>query len=110
MKPTEQDYFERRFLNNGKYHSVAAISVSAEVDEKELRDGDWGAFTADFTISDCSRSINLSIDLESEEDLNNSIHKMRQIEEVTKGFREYMEGLRDKVKEYEVIRENKTEI
>ena len=84
----------RRFLNQGPYHSIAAVVASLYVDE----DPDWNYIVADFTISNCDRSISLEVDTNDLHDLANSIWKMEQIEEVAKGLKLALITAKEEVK------------
>lgn len=83
---TKEIYAERRFLNKGSYHSIAAVCGTLDKDIEE--DNKWAPFNTDFYISNCDRAISLDIDCSTEEDFDNSIYKLRQIEEVCRGLKE----------------------
>ena len=92
-----KDYIDRRFLNKGSYHTLAAICAKCEIDEEELkRDTRWG-INAELSISDCNRVIDLDMNTHTDKDFNNSLYKLRQIEKTVKFFREYLEELREEV-------------
>lgn len=80
-------YFKREFLNTGTYHSTAAVSGTLKLNEGS----DYNLLTADFSISDCSRTISLDIDVYDVESLENSVYKMTQIEETAKGMKEALQ-------------------
>lgn len=69
MKPIVFTY--RTFLNKPGFHSNA--SLSADITPSEYGEGYYGTFK----ISDCNRTIELSIDLDTEAELNNTIYKMK---------------------------------
>lgn len=79
-------FSERRFLNKGIYHSLSAVSATYGLEEDDSFR--WSPFKAEFSISDCNRSITLDIDHDDMEELTNSIYKLQQIEDVVKGLKE----------------------
>lgn len=85
---------DRRFLNTKGYHSVGAICSVVKWDEKDYF---FSPLEAEFSISDCNKVVTLSIETESEEDLNNSIYKLTQIMEVCKNTIECLENNRNLV-------------
>jgi hypothetical protein len=94
-----KDYFERRFLNIKTHHTIAAICAKCEIDEEELKKDSLWAISTELIISDCNKTIHLEIDVTSLKELENSLFKLRQIEEVSKSFREYIEDLRPIIEE-----------
>jgi hypothetical protein len=82
-------YDDRRFLNKGRYHSIAAVGAKLEYNEEAMEDLNeyFSPFTAEFSISNCDKTIILGIDTDSIEDIENSIHKMQQIQDVVIGLR-----------------------
>lgn len=91
-------FAKKKFLNKDKYHSTA--SISACIHEESL-DSNWEPYSAELSISDCSRVIHLSIDLQSVEHVNNSIYKLQQLEDVSREMKEEIIKLKDKVEEWE---------
>lgn len=91
---------ERRFLNKNGFHSTAAICITIIDDEGVYKD--FSPIEVDFSMSDCNRTISLSIDTSSEAELNNSIFKLEQIEEVCRKAKEALEKTRPKIKEFEL--------
>ena len=90
---------DRRFLNKNGYHSVAAICAVINLDFNNLK---WHCgVEAEISISDCSRAINLDIDVSDEKGLDNSIFKMQQIKEVCENIEKTLEELRPHVKKYQ---------
>ena len=109
MKKSKYDFAERRFLNDGKYHSLAAISVSGSVEEELLKEVDSWPFEFEFLISNCDRSIRLQLDGDSIEDLENSIFKIEQIEQTCTNFRKYLERLKPLMRDWETLKLSKKE-
>lgn len=90
---------ERRFLNRNGFHSTAAICITIN------EDGQYKQFSpieVEFSMSDCNRTISLSIDTSSEDELNNSLFKLEQIEEVCRKAKEALEKTRPIIKEFEL--------
>lgn len=110
MKDNKHNFSSRCFLNKGVYHSLAAISCSVVLDEEEFKKGSYWSFEGDFHISNCDRSLSLEINLSNSEDLENSIHKIKQIEQVCGDFKKHLESLREKVKQLESNREESQSI
>lgn len=108
METNKHTFEERRFLNKGIYHSLAAISCTFGVDQKALDEGTWGAFETSFSISDCNRVITLDLDFGDDKDLENTLFKIKQIEEVCKNFKEHLEKLKPLFEQY-IINKNKRE-
>lgn len=77
-------YSKREFLNRGTYHSIAAVGAKLEHDT----DDNYQPLSAEFSISNCDRSINLIVDCYDMDDIENSVYKMQQIEETARGMRE----------------------
>jgi hypothetical protein len=89
MKPLI--FTHRAFLNKPGFHSNA--SLSADITESEYGEGFYGTYK----ISDCSRTIELSIDLDTEDDLNNSIFKMDCLILAAEKFKEALVELKPKI-------------
>jgi hypothetical protein len=90
---TTKKLYRRRFLNKPHHHSTAL--VLAEITETERKpspvDESKGKpntyyLSCDFTISDCSRSINLSFDAENESAIRNSLSKIKNLKKVIEDF------------------------
>lgn len=86
MKPKEKITFaDRRFLNKGVHHSLAAVFGKVRVEEDF---SNWEPITTEFSMSNCDRTIHLDFDSDSLEAIQNSIYKLEQIEEVARGTKE----------------------
>lgn len=85
MTNTKKDlYSKREFLNKGVYHSTAAVCATLEHETDDM----YNPLYSHFSISNCDRAVNLDVDTSSLEDLENSVHKMTQIEETARGMKE----------------------
>ena len=93
---------ERRFLNKNGYHSTAsiAITITREEDQRSPLVYSSGIY-AEFTLTDCVRSITLDMDTNSEKDLDNSLFKLRQIAESCQKAIAVLEGQRGFIKEHD---------
>ena len=76
-------YYRRQFINRPGHHSTAFIH--AVVDRSRVSDEYGGDTTLE--ISDCCRKISLSIDQDSEQARENSLHKLDTLIESLVGFR-----------------------
>lgn len=83
--PASTKYHGKRALLNGPgYHTTGAIVAEIEdtstwPEDKNGRGNDlsrWDGPRYVLQISDCSRPISISLDLESEEDFANNLHKL----------------------------------
>lgn len=95
-------YSKRAFLNKPEHHSNASLVTNIS----ESLYGDDG-FYATYKISDCKRTVEISIDLNDMEDYNNTIFKMNKIIEVTKSFRDKLKTLKTDIIKLEKKRELK---
>lgn len=77
-------YSKREFLNKRTYHSIASVGATLEYDT----DDRYQPLSAEFSISNCDRTISLAVDCYDLDDLENSVHKIQQIEETAKGLKE----------------------
>jgi len=68
----EKRYYRREFLNLPGFHSTAFIYAEVE----KTNGHDEYAADCELALSDCSRKITISIDLGSDAERNNSIHKL----------------------------------
>lgn len=98
------NFFEKRFLNRDGHHSIA--SVLGEVIQYG-GDSSFTPFIGEFIISDCSRNINLSIDFQNKEAFENSIFKMKQLEEVSRNMRKALEKIEPEVQKWIEEKKNK---
>ena len=101
-------FSKREFLNKETYHSTAAVSATlrkSKYDDPEERIK-YTPYEAEFYISNCDRSISLVMDVYNVESLENSIHKMQQIENTARQFREALEGIKENLRSWEFNREN----
>jgi hypothetical protein len=95
------NFSNRAFLNKDGYHSNATLVVNIEYEASD----DWSyPFYGSWRISNCERVLELSIDLNTIKDLNNTIYKMEKIIEVTSSFKDALERIKPKVIEYELKR------
>lgn len=92
---------ERRFLNRNGFHSTASICVTINEDDEREYSRNFSPIEVDFSMSDCSRTINLAIDTYTIKELENSLFKLQQIEEVCRKAREALEKTRPIIKEFE---------
>lgn len=85
----------RTFLNKKGFHSNASIST-------DITESDYGlGFYGTFKISDCNRTIELSIDLDGKADYDNTIYKMNRIILAAESYKKALVKLRPKVITYE---------
>lgn len=77
-------FVDRRFLNRGEFHSLAAVSGKVRLET----DTNWEPIIIEFSLSNCDRSISLDFDSDTLEALENSIYKLEQIEKVARGAKE----------------------
>lgn len=82
----------REFLNKFSNMRAYIIAVVEDAREKRVRD-DKDEYWSDITlkISDCSDEICLYFDLETVEDRENSLHKVRVLAEVINEFKQALE-------------------
>mgnify|MGYP006197393643 CR=1 FL=1 len=66
----DKSLHKRRFLNKEGFHSTAAISIKIE-DDKE-----HNYAYSEISISDCSRSITLTLEFDTKEEIDNSLYKL----------------------------------
>lgn len=91
-------FFKRSFLNTDKHHSNASIVC----DIKDCRNDSYGGpFWTHFKLSDCDNHIQLSMDLGSIKELENTLFKLNTILDITKQFRDQAESLREDIKNWE---------
>jgi len=79
----DRRYYRREFINLPGFHSTAY--VYAEV-ERSTRSDEYAA-TCTLALSDCSRKISISIDLDSPGERQNSLHKLDVLIETLIEFR-----------------------
>jgi uncharacterized protein (DUF342 family) len=89
----KQVFSKRAFLNKEGYHSNASIVTSIE----NASYGE-GLFYGNLKISDCSKQIELAVDLESIEMLDNTLYKLSKIIDVVSAYRDALEVLKPKIK------------
>ena len=92
---TKLEFVERRFLNKSNYHSTASVVGKISGEEYSSR-----AY-CEFYISNCDRTLSLSIDSDNKEDLENSIFKMEQLIEGASKMKEALEKLKPYIKKVE---------
>lgn len=79
-------FYERCFLNKKGYHSSAFIFAEIQRNESsKKKSGCWR--NAELRISDCDRVVNLSMDLNTLNAANNSIHKLDVLINTLKSFK-----------------------
>lgn len=89
----KQVFSKRAFLNKEGYHSNAAIVVSIEKASYGT-----GLFYGNLKISDCSKQIELAVDLENVEMLDNTLYKLNKIIAVVSAYKDALEVLKPKIK------------
>lgn len=89
----KQVFSKRAFLNKEGYHSNASIVTSIE-----NASYGGGLFYGSLKISDCSKQIELAVDLESIEMLDNTLYKLSKIIDVVSAYRDALEVLKPKIK------------
>lgn len=94
MKP-KYKYYKREFLNKPKYHTIAFILASIE-----KSDGCYREYDCELSIGDCSRIINLDLDLCSNEDYKNSMYKLDKLINILSEFRDKFKESREEYLEY----------
>lgn len=92
----KQIFSERSFINKKGYHSNAAITANIE----KSSFGDNG-FYATFKLSDCNRTVEISIDLDDLDEYNNTLYKLDKILAVTEKFKKAVIKLKPEIKEIE---------
>lgn len=95
---------ERRFLNENGFHSTAAICITINDDEGEY--ANFSPIEVDFSMSDCNRTISLSLDTSSEDELDNSLFKLQQIEEVCRKAKIALDKTRAAIRGFESRKNN----
>lgn len=95
------EFIERRFLNQGFYHSTAAIVAS--IDPVDISPYPY----CEFYISDCSKTIQLEIDIRNKKDIDNTVYKMNQLIEVASLMKEKLEEMRPYIKAVNEDRERR---
>jgi len=80
----KKKYSSKRFLNLSGFHSIAAIGI--DIDDPNERYGVYGSIH----ISDCSRSISLELNVHNEEEIDNSINKLRVLQEECEKAQKYL--------------------
>ncbi len=87
-------FTKRVFLNKEEHHFNAALVCYIEDKTKESYGNPfWGLYK----ISNCDRGIELSMDLGSEEDLNNTIYKLEQIINTTKQYKKALKKIKPRL-------------
>lgn len=85
----------RAFLNKQGFHSNA--SIATDITDSEYGNGYYGTFK----ISDCNRTVELSIDLDNKADYENTIYKMDRIIMAAENYKKAIIKLRPKIIAYE---------
>ena len=84
--------YSREFLNMPfKTSTSSNISYKIKIQsyqEELVKENLYDHSTIDFTISDCSRTISLDFDIDSKEDMRNSLYKLDTIINVCKKMKE----------------------
>ena len=83
----------RMFLNRDP--ELPAFVIGVVEDTRDIPDDDpeqsWKWPTIDFTLADCHRRVSLSFDLETPEDREDSLYKIRRLAEVVNAVRDAIE-------------------
>jgi hypothetical protein len=90
-------YF-RSFLNEPYLTSLTShISYTVELksyNEELKKEGKYDYTKIEFSIADCSKNIYLDFDIESKDDMRNSLHKLDTIIEACQKFKEDLKTAR----------------
>ena len=78
-------YHDRTFLNDEGHGGLAAVVVKVYSEKGRRR------LWCDMVISDCYKSIELDFNLDDQEALRRSIHKIRRLKEVCARFETFLE-------------------
>ena len=97
-------FSDRSFINKKGYHSNAAIIATIERHDF----GDNG-FYATYKLSDCNRTVEISIDLDTIEEYENTIYKLNKLLKVTENFKNKIISLRPEIKEKERLEKKEKE-
>lgn len=93
--------FERRFLNKENFHSFAAIIGKIKIEkyynDKNLLNSYY--VTRYVSISDCSEKISLELNVETEEEYNNTLYKLDTLIDVFSKLKAGIISTRELVKE-----------
>jgi len=90
----EKFYSNRTFLNLEGFHSNA--SLSTYLSKSTYGDGFFG----EYKLADCSRTVEMSIDLEDKEDYDNVMFKLDSIIRITTEFKDAIVKLRPDILAY----------
>jgi len=98
----KQIFSKRAFINKEGYHSNANVSSN-------ITRNDFGhnGFYATYKLSDCRRTVELSIDLDDLEEYENTIYKLDQILSTTESFRKEILKLKPEIEE--IVKKRKLE-
>lgn len=94
-------FSHRSFLNKKGFHSNA--SISTDITHSEYGEGFYGTFK----ISDCNRTVELSIDLDGKEDYDNTLYKMNKIIDAAEKYKKAIIKLRPSIIKYQKDQEAK---
>lgn len=92
----KQLFSDRSFINKKGYHSNAAIVATIERHDF----GDNG-FYGTYKLSDCNRTVEISIDLDNLDEYENTLYKLDKILKITENFKKAVIGLKPEIKEIE---------
>lgn len=84
---------KREFLNKEGFHSNAAIVTNIE--KASYNDG---GFYVSYKLSDCNRTVELSIDIDSMKEYKNTMFKLSQLIETTQALKDKLEELKPTIK------------
>ena len=92
----KQLFSNRAFLNKEGNHSNASICTNIE---KASYDGD--SFYGIYKLSDCSRTVEISIDISTLAGLDNTVYKLNKIIDITKQFKGAIKKLKPQIAAHE---------
>jgi len=100
-KIMNKDIFNKRsFINKTGFHSNAALITNIE--RAEYSDG---GFYSSYKLSDCNRTVEISIDLYNLKEYENTIYKLNKIIEITSSFKEAIINLKPEI--VEIVKKRK---
>ena len=71
--------YAREFINKKGHHSIGFAYIC-------VGNSDEGTYDVQFTLGDCSRSINLDFPLGSSQEANNSVYKAKRLAQILQEF------------------------
>jgi hypothetical protein len=88
---TEKKFEIRRFLNRKGYHSSAFIYAYLHKCFYKSKKKTKYYFDAELKITDCDRQINISIDLDTKNEIKNTLYKLNNMISTISLFKEFCE-------------------